>query len=554
VRWLIGSLQGLAGTVPSWREDRLACLKSQKEFFADKYTSATNLIGIHFGSVDAGTAQLQPTVTSSSLLEELEFDFAKANRYLIRNPIIFSNDGYHVAFVMSSEDNKKKVFVDGKSVPVAYDDISKETPIFSQDGHHIAYEAKKDNKWLVVRDSQEGQNYDSIDSLTFSPDGNRIAYKARKINGYIKIFYSKTPVPNYLHFVVIDNQEGPKYHRIEDLRFSPDGKHLAYVAYRDYDHSIIVVDGEEKGSWYDDILYYIFSPDGKRIAYYARKDNNMLLVVDGQESQKYFYDTSILEDCKFNFSPDSKHLAYIANRDLFHSVLIVDGQEKGLEYDSVYDFTFSSDGKRMAYAGRKGAENHVVVDGHEGPRYDGVKICNIKFSPDGKRVTYSLDTIADRVFVVVDDQKGQEYRWVDAPIFSPDGKRMAYAAQTRKGAEDIVVVDGQEGAVYEHINFHGFSPNGKLLYRAQKNKKGFLVVDGHEGHEYDHINPPIFSRDGKHIAYEASNGKKWYVNLDNYEVAECMGRGIKFRSDGRLAYLCRKDDHVSVKYLLPAER
>jgi len=181
------------------------------------------------------------------------------------------------------KDKKWCVIIDGQAGPW-YD--SARTPIFSADSKHFAYCAKQDQKHLLVIDGKVKSEYDDLEidtsTLEFSP-GERLFCVAKK---------------GLKRCVVVDGQVGPEYDSLlpDKPFFSPDGKRFAYTAHRGQKR-VVVVDGES-GPEYDDIgmgppllapgrpavMGYrspIFSPDSKHVAYIARKDQKWFVVVDG---------------------------------------------------------------------------------------------------------------------------------------------------------------------------------------------------------------------------------------------------------------------------------
>ncbi len=71
-----------------------------------------------------------------------------------------------------------------------------------------------------------------------------------------------------------------EYNTISSPKFSPDGKHFAYVAQENGKYSI-VLDGEKKGL-YDDIYCEgpYFTKDSKYLYYVVRKGNNLWRMVE----------------------------------------------------------------------------------------------------------------------------------------------------------------------------------------------------------------------------------------------------------------------------------
>jgi hypothetical protein len=108
--------------------------------------------------------------------------------------------------------------------------------------------------------------------------------------------------------VVVDGKEGKEYDGIGvgTLTFSPDSKHIAYVAKRG-DKVFVVVDGKE-GKEYDGILEgtLTFSPNSKHVAYVAGRGKKWFVVVDGVEGKEYY--DGFLRGSKLVFdSPKSFH-------------------------------------------------------------------------------------------------------------------------------------------------------------------------------------------------------------------------------------------------------
>jgi hypothetical protein len=82
--------------------------------------------------------------------------------------------------------------------------------------------------------------------------------------------------------MVVDGDEGPAYRDCHTPRFSPDGAHVAYVAWHDESNAVVVVDGVE-GTRYGDIdgASLVYSPDGRHLAFQAKlRDDRWALVVD----------------------------------------------------------------------------------------------------------------------------------------------------------------------------------------------------------------------------------------------------------------------------------
>ena len=194
---------------------------------------------------------------------------------------------------------------------------TKESLRVSTDGRRV-YGAPVDSTWFVVVGADEKRKYDRVgkDSLVFSPDSRHVAYLAEADGRW---------------FVVADGEEGRRYDRIEkgSLTFSPDSQHVAYVA-EAASKQFVVVDANEKKK-YDRIGKgsLVFSPDSKRVAYVAEAASKQFVVVDGKEEEHY----DRIEKGSLVFSPDSQHLAYVAEAGSKWFV-VADGKE-GKHYNGI---------------------------------------------------------------------------------------------------------------------------------------------------------------------------------------------------------------------------
>lgn len=502
-----------------------------------------------------------------------EVDLKSEGPYVRRHYICLSDDGAHLAYIRWT--GKAETVVWDTRMGPAYFRIT--AVAMSPDGQHVAYSATTEaGRSVVVWDGVEGEEYGwvELNSPTFSPDSQHLAYVASDgppptVDAHWRQF--KKPC-----FVVHDRERGPGFRDVLAVRFSPDGRRLAYSACRDNRRALrkwsVVVDGHTGPAW-NSIRDLTFSPDGKRVAYVGTvasgwseesgfKDEKKTMVIDGQRSAGY--------DVMWRptFSPDSRFVWYDAMRRSgdevqWETVLVgPDGTTRlGTSASpGVALPTFSPDGRRTAWVSWRGEGDlrraRVVVDGEEQGEYRGVH--SLAFSPNSKRLAYvgaPVRAPGGKSCMVIDGEQGPPYDHVGRPVFNADGSRVAYCAVG--GGKWFVVLDGEKGAEYDlHDGERGpvrpalapsFSPDGRrLAYRARKGEKWVVVVDGVEGNEYDGIkassddDPIVFSGDGQHVAYCAQKGEKWVAVLDGEEGREYdeIRRGPpRFDAHGTLHYL-----------------
>jgi dipeptidyl aminopeptidase/acylaminoacyl peptidase len=179
---------------------------------------------------------------------------------------------------------------------------------FSPDSQRLAYVAVPGHliRTLVV-DGVPGKVYTSVTDVTFSPDSRHIAYIADGVIAVLnnvettypaiegKLILSQDALrsaaivsDSYNKAVAVDGVAGKSYYWVLAPVFSPDGRHIAYVAGNDKGESFMVVDGIV-GTCYNSVSAPVFSPDGQHIAYVAGNSKSMsyFIVVDGIEGGEY---------------------------------------------------------------------------------------------------------------------------------------------------------------------------------------------------------------------------------------------------------------------------
>jgi len=370
----------------------------------------------------------------------------------------------------------------------------------ARSGHAIrqAFVSPIGAQWRVIVDGRAGKSYRKIrdGSLTLSPNSARLAYVARDAAGWR---------------VVIDGVEGPPAEEVSAPIFSPDSRHVTYIA------------GKGGNSWIDrdgkigktcsgiNEESVTFSPDSVHLAYVSRDGKGCTMVLDGRVGP-YFEQIG-----PPIFSPDGKRLAYAARQGK-RWLVVRDGKPEPL-LDYAWGPTFSAGGLRLAYAARIGRKACVVVDGKAGKAYDAVY--DYQFSPNGKRLAY-VARDGKRFFVVVDGAEGKAYGRIPTSRqclrFSPDSKRVAYVAHN--AGADFIVVNGVEGERFDFIEAPVFSPDSRrLAYVVSEDGKAFAVVDGQPKAACQAIGMPVFSPDSRRIAYAAKLASQWGVYpVDNEEA------------------------------------
>jgi Tol biopolymer transport system component len=401
----------------------------------------------------------------------------------------------------------------------------------SRDQKHIAYTVKANDGEFVMLNGVAGKTYTSIPrvalseagikgQIRFSPDGNRVAYVAGRGKKFL---------------VVVDGKEGAEYDRISVgvPSFSPDSRRISYFAERG-GKTFAVVDGTESKPFdFASSDAPIFSPDSRRVIYMARRDKQTYVVIDGRE----VFESEYVGGPRF--SKTGKRMVYtVARQDQW---LVVTNGKQGKSYNGLgNNIEFSDDEKHVLYRANTPAGQLIVVDEVETEPRPVIEENSYGFSPNGQRVAYIGWDYRDEQYVVVDNKKGQLYEDVNKPVFSPDSKHVVYAAW--RAGKEFVVTDGVEGEAFDEVNdYFRFSPDGKrMVYFAKRGAQQFLVVDG-VAKPYDEIIDFKFSPDSKRLFVEARRVNTMLMALEGeppkeYELTQSKQGEASERWDFQMAF------------------
>jgi Tol biopolymer transport system component len=386
---------------------------------------------------------------------------------------LFSADGSAYAY-MASRIFRDFYVINGEEGPV-FKELY--TFVFSRDGKHHGYLASTNRTFVMIIDGKAQSSPAGWIPWkappVFSPDGSKVAWLEAEVERALW----RAPGRGQMRMVVNGKRESAFESCGEQRVFSTDGSKLAYPVF-EKGKAFFVVDGKKHPEFAAVGIDFVFSPDGKHNAYFASTREGRVLVVDGAVKARIEGNL----DHMLDFSPDSQRLLYGVMKADESCYIVVDDQ-KGPVYESIgaggpppgvtaeptVCALFSRDSKRVAYLAKKDGRFLIVVDGVEGKvRFEGVigafgvdRMGNIQpqsqrggplqrggliFSPDSRRVAFVADTgDPAKQFVIVDDQKQQEYPGVTRPSFSPDGKHLAYAAFAKDRKTMLIIVDGRVG-------------------------------------------------------------------------------------------------------------
>jgi hypothetical protein len=165
--------------------------------------------------------------------------------------IIFSPDSKHYAYIFESDSGHLvgdgyKVMVDGTAGLNKYAKIGR--ICFSDNGAHCVYPALKQKIdpitrkpiWVANIDGKESEEYDFVDEVAISPDGERIAFKVARTENH-----------DHVTYVIENGKPSLGYRACFDLRYTVDGRRLAFIATAKSGQLFTVVGGRESGPYPD---------------------------------------------------------------------------------------------------------------------------------------------------------------------------------------------------------------------------------------------------------------------------------------------------------------
>lgn len=332
-----------------------------------------------------------------------------------RRPVDFASEGRHVGWVSVKEGRwTESAVIDG--IPgKEYQRILCE-PSFSPDGAHSAYASITANRSFIIRDGRETAH----DGQT----GDAIAAE-----GHVAIVLRES---NQCH-VEYDGQNQKPYQQIDNLRLSPDGKHVGYVASM-LGKRFLVIDGEEKDVSVGGGETLAFGPGGHYACIGGK--NNAQLILDGAPQGPS--EVQGIGRPSITFSPDGNHVAYLVERQESGSLpfaggaplrvtrryVVRDGALQPLPDDQANAtdrLTFSSDGRRLAY----------VTQSMSQPR----------FGPDGQLLAGHAAMPRQIQRLIVDGVATDTFTEIRPPVFSADGNH--YACLAKRAGHDPIGRDDQ---------------------------------------------------------------------------------------------------------------
>ncbi|HKO14130.1 MAG TPA: hypothetical protein VJV22_19335 [Acidobacteriaceae bacterium] len=400
---------------------------------------------------------------------------------------VFSPDGNHYAYVATLDTptgSTWSLVVDGKVAPWRGG-----SPQWSADSQHLYTTIEHPGEAGYMEAMIDGRPFIKADRVVLHvpPAGNMVVaeiYAYRGANAqrpleFLAIGGKKVPGTE------IVTRGGP---RIDQITFSPDGKHIAARFSTAQNSQYVFLDGK-RGQEYQSLDHIAFTADSSRVVYTAFTNAKPYVVIGDQESDPCspLSGAAASEPGGLTIAPVGGHAGTVCGLTGSGTALFLDGKmvRPAQDVDAGSDLRYSPDGQHYAYTAHyHGGGNRLVVDGVPQNNSNLAQATTVGmqfvFSPDSQHTAvYSLPPSPTGQFssgVVLD---GKYLPSVATPAFyrlefTADSKHIAWAQPVPSQHTFLVFVDGKPVAEAETAidpnsreAWWDMAPDGSLSFMAQ---------------------------------------------------------------------------------------
>ena len=433
----------------------------------------------------------------------------------------FTSNSKHVFFLSSGHiDNPDRNFTrfvfDGKPEPPSTPSSDFSAIAFSPDGNHYAYvwqDPIGQKQYMLIVDGkpapyQAGAPQWTSDSKHLytqrhSSSGMELLYDGKPIARAYSFQIHTTPASDMVvmavtggvnfhpfSFLVVNGKKVPGSDTVErgminEVVFSPDGKHYAAHCQDLSNHHYVITDGK-RGEDYSAINDLGFTADSSTVVYGTQVNGKSFLVIGDKEF------TGAGGAIKPIIAPAGNRVAAVLPGNNSASLqVLIDGKATPLGFHGGGDLSFSPDGTHFAYLAGDGMTSHIVLDGAPQPQsvFNGnrTSVANggtsspYVFSPDSRHIAH-LSSAPDAqtghgVFLdgkfILTTVEGTEM-WL---TFSPDSKHLFWVHRI-PGAQGTLrlFADGKPladfstpgGYVLSALDhWWDFNPDGSISFLVQ---------------------------------------------------------------------------------------
>ena len=272
----------------------------------------------------------------------------------------FSPDGQRLVYVAGQTDKQYYLYEDGERL--WEHEISGHEPQFNERGDRLAFVRRQAAGLSVVvaalSDGQlqvlsESAPYEKIDAIRFAPASNKVAFFA--------VDAGRTRV-------VVGDAVGPDYVGIVDqVLFTADGQHFAYIATVDENTQALLVDHREL-TRARSISSLTMAANVPSVLYYARHGKRKTAERDGkplyEPAPRGWHRFEWYSSTVTALSPNGERIAFVQPLNRWRRAVNVDGK-LSRDLDGVTGLRFSDDGEHVLYQARDKKRAMLMLDGVE---------------------------------------------------------------------------------------------------------------------------------------------------------------------------------------------
>lgn len=375
----------------------------------------------------------------------------------------------------------------------------------------VADGSLNDRLWRLWHDGELSEAYDFLDSLRFSRDGRHLAYRRGKV------IESETQRWE----VVLDGRQDGSYTWVGPPALRPDGGEVAYWAGAGVRHN-------PKGG----------VPNG--VAYNAtgRNGGHYFIVRGGKESKDRFPSTP--ERYAPVYRADGKEIAHLALLD--DGLFVLVGKEEYGPYSTATGPVFAPLGKTCGWAGVPRSGRGAIVIGKKEYAEGASALGPPSFAAKGKDFAFATKRKDELVVEYDGEVIGESFGRLGKITLSDDGKHIAFVGST-SSATSSVSMSGQT-IVLDDMQLIGDEENGGDRVAWSLVLDGQVISSG-----WNYIGQPIFSTKGDWLAVPVRKAKEWHlltVRIEKKSVQEGLTEpfdavgAAEFLKDGSIRFGARR--------------
>ena len=305
--------------------------------------------------------------------------------------ISFSPDGNHFALIVTdpADESKWGLVVDGKMASYRGGPVQ-----WSADSQHLYTTIEHAGATGYMEAMLDGKPFMRADHmfLHVAPAGNMV----------VAIVEAATRTPSPVQFLVVDGRKVPgteivhlRGAQIDQVTFSPDGKHYAARFSTSQGRQYVFVDGK-RAEEYQNVDHIVFTSDSSKVTYTSFTNGKPYAIIGDQESEACLAEPAppvIETHGAITIAPSGDRAGTVCGLTGGAPTVYLDGKTIPLPNGAqgASDLRFSPDGRHYAYrVSFQGGAQRLVIDGavqmNSNLGTPSMPRAHYVFSPDGQHI------------------------------------------------------------------------------------------------------------------------------------------------------------------------